>query len=289
MNHRKLRSINGNSVLYGINYGSFPKRVFHNFSALGKMCPRHPVSLHSCGIDCWHREVFRERINSDTFSVELVVDGIFRYTLDGKSYRVHPGEIFFVQQGMNSSMCCETENATKRLVIIDGTALQHTLETLKLDRIATLIPTDLPRITAILDRIAETAKVCSFENFNIASVECYHLLLELSSQHNANDYPAELQHALEFIHENLHTALTLEQIIKHVQSSNATLHRQFRKHLNVSPIEYYLNAKMDMACGLLKSGEFSVKEVASKLNYSSSQYFSSEFKKRYGKTPSEIK
>lgn len=289
MNRRKLRSINGNSILYGINYGSFPKRVFHNFSALGKMCPRHPVSLHSCGIDCWHQEVFRERINSDTFSVELVVDGVFKYTLDGKSYRVHPGEIFFVQLGMNSSMSCETENATKRMVIIEGTALQHTLETLKLDRIATLIPTDLPRITAIFDRITEAAKVCSFENFNAASAECYHLLLELSSQYNASDYPIELQHALEFIHENLHTALTLGQIIKHVQSSNATLHRQFRKYLNVSPIEYYLNARMDMACGLLKSGEFSVKEVASKLNYSSSQYFASEFKKRYGKTPSEIK
>ena len=79
----------------------------------------------------------------------------------------------------------------------------------------------------------------------------------------------------------------LQDIVNSSQASGATLHRQFRKYLNVSPVEYFINAKMEMAHGLLLGSTLSIKEIASRLNYSSQQYFASEFKKRYGKTPGE--
>lgn len=286
---RKLRFANGNSLLYGVNYGAYPKRMFYNFSSLGKMRPHCPLAILSSGIDCWHREVFRERIMSDTFSVEMVIDGVFKYTLDNKTYTVNPGEIFMVQLGLNSSMHCITETATKRVVIIEGPTLQHTLECLKLDRVAVITPVAPERLISIFDRLNELGKVSSFDNFRESCVECYHLLLELSAQNSATRRPPELQSALEYIHENLEKPLSLDALILHVQSSNATIHRMFRKYLNASPIEYYLNAKMDMAMGLLQTGELSVKEIASRLNYSSPQYFASEFKKRYGHTPSQIR
>ena len=286
---RKLRVANGNSLLFGVNYGSYPKRVFYNFSSLGKMRPHCPIAIFSSGIDYWHREVFRERIMSDTFSVELVIDGTFKYTIDNKTYMVNPGEIFLVHLGLNSSMHCATETATKRVVIIEGPILQHTLECLKLDRVAVITPVAPERITAIFDRLNELGKISSFDNFRESCMECYHLLLELSAQNSANRRPPELQMALEYIHENLEKPLSLDELILHVQTSNATIHRMFRKYLNASPIEYYLNAKMDMAMGLLQTGDLSVKEIASRLNYSSPQYFASEFKKRYGLTPSQVK
>ena len=285
----KLRVANGNSLLLGNNYGAYPKRVFYNFSSFRKMRPHGPIIISSCGIDQWHRQVFRERINSDTFSIEMVVDGIFNYTLNGKSYQVHPGEIFFVQLGLDSSMCCETEIATKKVVLISGTQLFQTLEYLELNRIAVLKPNDSARISGIMDDIIELSKVSSYENFRNASCECYRLLLEIAAQNLANTRPAGLQKALEFIHENLETPISLKQIVEYSKCSGATLHRQFRKYLSCSPIEYYLNAKMEMAYGMLSSGTLSIKEIASRLNYSSPQYFASEFKKHYGKTPSQIR
>lgn len=285
----RLRVANGNSLLFGNNYGGYPKRVFYNFSSFRKMHPRSPVAIASCGVDQWHRQVFRKRIKSDTFSVEMVIDGVFNYTLDGKNYQVCPGEIFFVQLGMDSAMCCETEIATKKVIIFDGAQLFQTLEYLELNRIAHLKPQDSGKISGIMDNIIELSKVSSFENFRNACCECYRLLLEISAQNIASTRPAGLQRAIEFIHENLEHPITLNQIVEYSKCSGATLHRQFRKYLNCSPIEYFLNAKMEMAYGMLAGGTLSIKEIASRLNYSSPQYFASEFKKHYGKTPSQIR
>ena len=287
MNKRKLRVINGNSLLYGNNYGPYPKRTSFNFSALGKMRPRVPIAFVSFSTEEWHKQVYRERVNSNTFSIELVLDGVFNYTGEGKSYRVSPGEIFFVQLGKNSSMCTETETAVKKTVIIEGSALQHTLEYLELDTLFVFKPVNLERIVSIMDNFSALGERATFDNFRSASVEAYRLLLEISAQNKEMRRPAELQRAIEFIHENLDKNLVLQDIVNASQASGATLHRQFRKYLNVSPIEYFINAKMEMAHGLLLSSTLSIKEISSRLNYSSQQYFASEFKKRYGKTPGE--
>ena len=287
MNKRKLRVVHGSSLLYGNNYGPYPKRSTYNFSALGKMRPRVPISFLSYSSEEWHKQVYRERVNSDTFSIELVADGVFNYTLDGKSYHVSPGEMFFVQLGKNSAMCTETETAVKKTVIIEGSALQHTLEYLELDTLSTFKPVNLERITAIMDNFITLGERVTFDNFRSASVEAYRLLLEISAQNKEMRRPAELQRAIEFIHENLDKNLVLQDIVNSSQASGATLHRQFRKYLHVSPVEYFINAKMEMAHGLLQGSSLSIKEIASRLNYSSQQYFASEFKKRYGKTPGE--
>ena len=287
MNKRKLRVINGNSLLYGNNYGPYPKRTSFNFSALGKMRPRVPIAFVSFSSEEWHKQVYRERVNSNTFSIELVLDGVFNYTGEGKSYRVSPGEIFFVQLGKNSSMCTETETAVKKTVIIEGSALQHTLEYLELDTLFVFKPVNLERIVSIMNNFSALGERATFDNFRSASVEAYRLLLEISAQNKEMRRPAELQRAIEFIHENLDKNLVLQDIVNASQASGATLHRQFRKYLNVSPIEYFINAKMEMAHGLLLSSTLSIKEISSRLNYSSQQYFASEFKKRYGKTPGE--
>ena len=184
-------------------------------------------------------------------------------------------------------MCTETETAVKKTVIIEGSALQHTLEYLELDTLSTFKPVNLERITAIMDNFITLGERVTFDNFRSASVEAYRLLLEISAQNKEMRRPAELQRAIEFIHENLDKNLALQDIVNSSQASGATLHRQFRKYLHVSPVEYFINAKMEMAHGLLQGSSLSIKEIASRLNYSSQQYFASEFKKRYGKTPGE--
>lgn len=101
--------------------------------------------------------------------------------------------------------------------------------------------------------------------------------------------PPELQRALEYIHENLSEHLTLEKLVHHTGISTATLHRQFQKYLQTSPIGYYLDQKMEKAAGLLRSHIYSVKEIAAEMKYSSPQYFATEFKKKYGITPRQLK
>ena len=52
---------------------------------------------------------------------------------------------------------------------------------------------------------------------------------------------------------------------------------------------YYRNRRFETAALLLKSGRFTIGQVASMLNYSSIYSFSLAFKKRYGYAPTAIK
>ena len=75
----------------------------------------------------------------------------------------------------------------------------------------------------------------------------------------------------------------------HSGVSRATLHRQFRRYMKMSPINYFLDQKLERAKMLLENNLHSIKEVAEMLNYASPQYFASEFKKKFGLPPKNYK
>ncbi|MBP3392889.1 MAG: helix-turn-helix transcriptional regulator [Lentisphaeria bacterium] len=289
MKRRYVSLSTGMSRLFGYNYGEYPRHSFLSFSYAGKEGSAYPVQLLSSGYDEWHRECFRQRINSDVFSVEYVQKGTFLFRQNNTTLRANPGEIFLVRLGADSSMQCETETAQKRTVILCGTLLRRILDQIGLDRINLIIPGDRERLDAMFDRIYELSRKETLANYRDACSECYALLLELSAQSTAMHRPPELQRALEYIHENLSEHLTLEKLVHHTGISTATLHRQFQKYLQTSPIGYYLDQKMEKAAGLLRSHIYSVKEIAAEMKYSSPQYFATEFKKKYGITPRQLK
>ncbi|MBQ6472119.1 MAG: helix-turn-helix transcriptional regulator [Victivallales bacterium] len=76
---------------------------------------------------------------------------------------------------------------------------------------------------------------------------------------------------------------------RHASTSTATLHRLFRKYLKTSPIDYFLNQKLERAKNLLTDNLLTVKEVAGRLHYASSQYFAAESRKRFGVSPKTFK
>ncbi len=288
MKKHYISMLDGESKLFGYNYGVFPKHHFLHPARTGGIKEDYPIQILSTGFDEWHRECFRQRINSDTFAVEYVQEGIFIFRQDDATLRINPGEIFLVQFGSDNSMQCETETAVKRTVIMTGSLLRRSLEIMGLTRVNRIIPTDRSRIDGIFDRLYAHSRKGEFADYREACKECYALLMELSAQNVAAHRPKELQRTLEFIHEHLSEHLTLARLVQHSGVSSATLHRLFREYLKTSPIEYCLEQKMERAATLLRHHIYSVKELAAEMNYSSPQYFATEFKKRFGVTPKRI-
>ncbi len=289
MKRRYISMFDGESKLFGYNYGKYPKHHFLHPARTGGIAADYPIQVLSTGYDEWHKECFRQRINSDTFAVEYVQEGIFLFRQDDITLRINPGEIFLVQFGVDNSMQCETETATKRTVIMTGSLLRRSLEVMGLARVNRIIPNDRTRIDGIFDRIYAHSQKDDIADYRETCKECYALLMELSAQNAATHRPKELQRALEYIHEHLSEHLTLARLVQHTGVSGATLYRLFREHLKTSPIEYCLEQKMERAASLLRHHIYSVKELAAEMNYSSPQYFATEFKKHFGITPKQVK
>lgn len=247
-----------------------------------------PLYIRSVRADKWYHGAYTRRINSFEFSIEFPQRGQFTFTQNGQTYTVGPGEVFFIRKKADSLFRCISSSADKFAVLISGTLLDSILNTLRLDQIDVIPLCDPAAVQRIFDVFFELSREKVPENSRAVNAECYRLLMELSSQTGILTQPPDLRNALEYINQNLSRNLTLTELCRAAGYSSATLTRKFQRSFRKSPMEYFLDRKMEKARELLMNQIYSVKQVAALLNYSSLQYFSSQFSQRFGVSPSKI-
>jgi AraC family transcriptional regulator of arabinose operon len=91
-----------------------------------------------------------------------------------------------------------------------------------------------------------------------------------------------------FMQRNIDKSLKISDFAKNVNLSESHLSKIFRNKTGSSPIEYFINLKMQEAIRLLSNQSLRTKEVAYKLGYSDPFYFSRLFTKHIGSTPSSF-
>ena len=96
-----------------------------------------------------------------------------------------------------------------------------------------------------------------------------------------------LQKMLTYIYENYAESVTLEDIAKAANISRSEAGRCFHKYMGCSPIEALIQYRLQIAHGLLSKKTLSLQEVSFACGFNSVNYFSRQFKKTYGYTPSQ--
>jgi len=91
--------------------------------------------------------------------------------------------------------------------------------------------------------------------------------------------------AIFFMMDNLNKALTITDIAKSVNLSESHLSKLFRNKTGSSPLDYFINLKMQEAIRLLTNQSLRIKEVAFILGYKDPFYFSRIFTKHIGENP----
>ncbi|TVR84699.1 MAG: hybrid sensor histidine kinase/response regulator [Saprospirales bacterium] len=82
--------------------------------------------------------------------------------------------------------------------------------------------------------------------------------------------------------------ISTEDIAMEMHISRTQLHRKLKAISGESTTGYINNYKLTAALSLLKTGKFSVKEVAFMVGFSDPKYFSRRFKKKFGESPGKI-
>lgn len=94
--------------------------------------------------------------------------------------------------------------------------------------------------------------------------------------------------AIQFIRENFKRDISIKQVANEVQISERYLRKVFGEYLNLSPIEYLNQIRINHAIELLRISELSIKEICYECGFQSPQYFSRVFKKQVGVNPRKI-
>ena len=102
-------------------------------------------------------------------------------------------------------------------------------------------------------------------------------------------YSKPVQLAIDYIYDNLHSKILLEDIAEKAELSDSYLSKLFHKETGVSITDYIITKRVDAAKNLLIFTEYTTSEISNFLNFSSESHFIATFKKHTGLTPKKFR
>ena len=120
----------------------------------------------------------------------------------------------------------------------------------------------------------------------------YRLLAQIrkDSQNPDKMIPKRMLRAKEMIHRNFNEpTLSVEMLAREAEISQTYFRREFKACFGCQPIAYIRNVRMEHARSLLEAGDYSVSEVAIQSGYENVSYFSYDFHRVTGQSPSHYR
>jgi AraC-like DNA-binding protein len=96
-----------------------------------------------------------------------------------------------------------------------------------------------------------------------------------------------LNEILVYIHNNVYTAFTVEDLCNKFSISRSSLQTLFKTNINTTPKQYISNIKLDQAKVLIQEHKRTISEISDILGFTSIHYFSRKFKMQYGMSPTD--
>ena len=94
-----------------------------------------------------------------------------------------------------------------------------------------------------------------------------------------------LKQMLSFIRRNYMEHITLDDVARSALVSKSECLRVFRSRFEMTPIQYLIQCRLELACHLLRSSSCSIKEISARCGFDDAGYFGRAFRKKYGMTP----
>lgn len=229
------------------------------------------------------------------FEVYYLTDGVCRYFIHNKTYRLTAGDIVVIPPGLIHKVIYESDSHSRMLFNCTADFLPPSVRNV-VDRITYFpqSPETAKQIASLYRRIREA--VAKPDEFWEDSLRCHvsqlFLLMAKSSTHPVSRPVGSpfVEKAVEYIRANYMYRLTLPETARHCAVSPEHLSRVFKRETGFGFNEYLNLYRLKKAESILKSGKAgSIAQVASLCGFSDSNYFSNAYKKMHGIPPSQAK
>lgn len=112
---------------------------------------------------------------------------------------------------------------------------------------------------------------------------------EESSSFKINIIMHEIGMTVNYISTNYKNNISIYELVKISNLSEATLRRKFKDALGSSPIDYLHKVRMNTTCALLFNPSLSIIDICYMVGYDSQSCFNRQFKKHFGMSPTQWK
>lgn len=244
----------------------------------------------------WHEEA----------ELTLIVKGNCHYQVDLVDYEVKEGDLLFVPplflHAISKGTCEEfvSETYVFHLNFLGGNSTDicstRYLAPMMNQEFAmpSLIAEKHPAYASlrkIFDQIT-SLYVENMEGYELALksllLQVIFLLLQYSKKFTKGEqgrHSEKLKSVLDYIEEHYAEQVSVAELAKLCYFSEYHFMRFFKKHMNMTCVEYMNNFRLEKAVELFEQGHASILEVSMSVGFRNLSYFHRAFKKKYGMTP----
>lgn len=256
---------------------------------LGELCcqPGYEVALHD---QCCHE-------------ISYIISGSGTFTDNGKEYSVSEGDIFISPYGHKHSIIASSPDSlrfvylgfmikrdnTHELLMIDSFFRNNTVLKQR-DKSDIILPFTrgldefyiLPKCSRIMTECyAMQIIISTYRTFSLRNIPKPQRAIKDSS------VAQPVYSVLRYIDNNIFNLPDMKTMAEQLGYSNYYLSHIFKEQMNITIKQYISKKKIQKGIELLKTRQFSITQIARKLNYSNVQSFSRMFKQITGVSPSE--
>ncbi|OQA88253.1 MAG: Virulence regulon transcriptional activator VirF [Lentisphaerae bacterium ADurb.Bin242] len=223
--------------------------------------------------------------------VVVVVEGSILYQFQEEEHLITAGKILIIP--LNGSYFFQTGKAGRFHKIVfqfKGANLSSITERLKLNRYLILDAPDPREWIGYAHELFGMIHEKNREDLPLLLGKAYECLVKLSLLIPlGKDRSTLLAQVQTFLESDLERKISMKETARKFGISPITLLRLFRARLSITPNRYRIERKMARAHYLLTHTALSIKEIAFALGYCNQLYFSQEFHRVTGHTPSQVR
>ncbi len=249
-----------------------------------------PLNLYFCGKEtCLPSHSFGPAIRPH-FLLHYIVDGKGHYVANNKTYDLCSNDVFLIKPNQSTLYYADKKNPWSYIWLgFNGSdALRFTAECGFHDQNLVTSITRASEFEITLNRLLKAFQTNTINEYALTG----HLYLCLSYLLNNSDYWDSTKKvnnyyhlAVEYIHTNYCYDIKVQDIARSIGIDRTYLYKQFINEIGISPQQYLILHRLQIASDLLKNSNLTIAEIALSCGFQDISAFHKHFKHHYGITP----
>lgn len=247
-----------------------------------------PLFVRSIGVSYPDSRYRVRRGMSQTTVVEYILEGEGHVLMHGSMHRVKQGQVYILPAGVPHDYYSDPDAPMHKIWInyhgplptrllsdygieewlFDGEELRYIFEQVQAMVFSDMADVDCQRILAGL---------------------YMELLVKLHYIRKNAAHAPEAAKMKAYLDANLHRAVGNAELAAHVFRSIDFCTKLFKREYGMTPYDYHLKQRLQMACSLLRQTTMEVAAIAADVGFEDPHYFSRLFKQKYKITPKQYR
>lgn len=254
----------------------------------------YPFYIDAIGVTRCNSSYSIIRPNSPYYCFEYIISGTGYAQQDNQPvFLAKKNDIFILPENHDHHFYTSPENPWFKIwFTCNGEFVYNTLKSYKLEN------TNLIKDIDLLKYFYQMYNICKNGNTKLEIFNnCSHIFLDIVqtlSLHTQVDIDEKKSSSLaenvkSIIDESNDTYISLSDISKIVYCSIPYIIDSFKAEYDITPHQYIIQKKIQLAKNYLTNTNLPVKDIASKLNFDNAHYFSAFFKSKTNMSPTDFR